>query len=139
MNSYKKGFTLIELLVVIAIIGVLSSIVMSQLNSARKSASDAAAKAAFRNLAGAALLYYENQGSYGGRCNDTNPTTHFQDIYSGMTNLCYNAALGYKVKVQLKVQNQFNSTSGVDWLCTDTSGNVKILDNDPGVGATIPC
>lgn len=41
----KKGFTLIELLVVIAIIGILSSVVLTSLNSSRAKARVAAAQA----------------------------------------------------------------------------------------------
>ena len=40
-HQKNKGFTLIELLVVVAIIGLLSSVVMASLNSARLKAKDA--------------------------------------------------------------------------------------------------
>ena len=41
MKTKKQGFTLIELLVVIAIIGILSTAVLTSLNSAREKARDA--------------------------------------------------------------------------------------------------
>ncbi len=68
-NTLKRGFTLIELLVVIAIIGILASVVLASLNSARDKGEDAAVKSNLNNARAQAALYYdENDNSYDGVC-----------------------------------------------------------------------
>ena len=60
----NKGFTLIELLVVIAIVGLLASIVMVSLNSARAKARDAKRAADIKQVALALEMYYDTNNSY---------------------------------------------------------------------------
>lgn len=63
----KKGFTLIELLVVIAIIGILASVVLASLNSARQKGAVAAGKSNMANARAQAELFYDSNGnSYDG-------------------------------------------------------------------------
>ncbi|MFA6227253.1 MAG: type II secretion system protein [Candidatus Paceibacterota bacterium] len=52
----RKGFTLIELLVVIAIIGLLSAVVMTALDSAKKRGDDAAVKSNMNNIVKQSLI-----------------------------------------------------------------------------------
>ncbi len=64
-----RGFTLIELLVVIAIIGILSSVVLASLNTARNKGADAAVKSNLDNARAQAELYYDaNSSSYASVC-----------------------------------------------------------------------
>ena len=58
----KQGFTLVELLVVIAIIGILSTVAVVNLNSARNKAKEAAAKGWVTSLTSAAILCDDNGG-----------------------------------------------------------------------------
>ena len=60
----NKGFTLIELLVVIAIIGILASVVLASLNSARKKSRDARRVADIKQLQLAQELYFDSQRQY---------------------------------------------------------------------------
>lgn len=62
--SSQKGFTLIELLVVISIIGVLASIVLASLNSARAKARDARRVSDFKQIQTALEFFYDSQGRY---------------------------------------------------------------------------
>lgn len=57
------GFTLIELLVVIAIIGVLASIVLASLNSARRKSRDARRLTDVKQIQLALELYFDGQGN----------------------------------------------------------------------------
>ncbi|HVB20000.1 MAG TPA: type II secretion system protein [Candidatus Paceibacterota bacterium] len=68
MKTYQgnsKGFTLIELLVVIAIIGILSSVVLASLSTARNKAKDATIKEEASQLV---TLMELNRSDYGGYC-----------------------------------------------------------------------
>ena len=118
----KKGFTLIELLVVIAIIGILSSVVLASLNTARSKGSDAAVKSNISNMRAEAELFYDtNGGAY------NNSGTVGKDF-------CTDDSAWQKVKTSLtsaKVSCSDSATStamagqlsDTTWFCVDNSGN----------------
>lgn len=60
----QKAFTLIELLVVISIIGLLASVVLVSLNSARAKARDARRRADLRQIATAMDMYFDKYNTY---------------------------------------------------------------------------
>ena len=60
----SRGFTLIELLVVIAIIGVLASVVLASLNSARSKALDTKRISELVQFRDALQSYYADNGAY---------------------------------------------------------------------------
>ncbi len=135
LKNSKKGFTLIELLVVIAIIGILSSIVLASLNSARSKGSDAAIKANLANIRTQAEIVYDNTNpnSYVNVCAD--PTflaglTAAANALGGTvvsvlttagtasTVICHETATAWAAASPLK------SNSANSW-CVDNSGDAK--------------
>ena len=66
MYTTKRGFTLIELLVVIAIIGLLSSVILASLNSARDKATATSIKTQVLEFRKIMELQFSETGSYAG-------------------------------------------------------------------------
>jgi len=60
----QRGFTLIEILVVITIIGILSSVVLVGLNTARKQGRDTRRVADLRQVQNGLELYFQKNGTY---------------------------------------------------------------------------
>jgi prepilin-type N-terminal cleavage/methylation domain-containing protein len=63
-SKLSKGFTLIELLVVIAIIGILSSVVLASMNSARKKSRDSRRQQDIKGYATALELSFDKYAGY---------------------------------------------------------------------------
>jgi len=81
MRKSNKGFTLIELLVVIAIIGLLSTLAVVALNSARQKSRDSKRVADIKQIQTALELYFADQNLY-----PAAPTGNLGD--TGATALC---------------------------------------------------
>ncbi len=64
VEVFPRGFTLIELLVVIAIIGILSSVVLASLNSARAKSRDAIRISQLKEVQKALEIYHLDNGTY---------------------------------------------------------------------------
>jgi len=122
MNRLNRGFTLIELLVVIAIIGILSSVVLASLNTARSKGADAAVKSNLNNVRAQAELYYDGNGnSYTGVCTGTNPGNILTGVTAaaaagGGAVACNTSSTAWAASTALK-------TAG--YWCVDSTGQSK--------------
>jgi len=146
--NLKKGFTLIELLVVVAIIGILASVVLAALNSARNKGSDAGIKANLRNALSQGEVFYATntatRDSYTGVCTNPGPVGGANTVAAFMlaaakdtglasytstptvagtwtTATCHDSANAWAAEVPLSAST---SSASVVW-CVDSTGKSK--------------
>lgn len=155
LSSPYRGFTLIELLVVIAIIGILSSVILSSLATARNKGADAGIKSYISTARAEAELFFDSTGgsTYDGVC-ATTPSTRIGDAvtaaekaYTGNTVTtysdgvastwntaqCHDSTTGWAAWVPLKASA---NGSPVGW-CVDNRGTAKQVTTVLAINATV--
>ena len=163
-HRVSQGFTLIELLVVIAIIGLLSSVVLAQLSSARNKGADAAVMQNMGGIRPQAELFYDVNGkSYvgtvGGSTDVCSPTAQVgavKGIYPGVLSaaqvtmasptIVQNTAAQVGIVAATGAACHASATAwaasaptktggtGKTYYCVDSGGNAKFTDTELGIG-----
>jgi prepilin-type N-terminal cleavage/methylation domain-containing protein len=154
-----KGFTLIELLVVVAIIGILATVVLSSLGTARNRAKDAALKAGLKQFQTQVEVQYN--GNYNDACDPTSESGQmYRDLvlkanFENVQHVCHDQNQNYfslsagdtnliglnssgpdsNGSYFAAILRTFNGT----WICVDSNGNfTETTTDNAAVNAPLP-
>jgi prepilin-type N-terminal cleavage/methylation domain-containing protein len=133
----KRGFTLIELLVVIAIIGILASIVLASLNTARDRGRDASIRASMSQMRAQAEIYYDTQTppNYTTVC--TGASTIDLDDLATAAQAQIAAPTGYDCDPAAQAWAAEISLNGGGFFCVDSTGFAGNQAATKGGSATV--
>lgn len=130
----KKGFTLIELLVVVAIIGILATIVLTSLASARAKAKDAAIQAALSGARTTLEMYNLDEGEYPAAGEGNDMESELVNAIESINKNNNNAGWDYATD-GVNYYLSANLNNG-DIFCVDSTGFAGVLT---AVGGTYSC
>jgi prepilin-type N-terminal cleavage/methylation domain-containing protein len=111
----QHGFTLVELLVVIAIIGLLSTIAVVSLGSARSKARDTKRIADIKQITTAMQMYYDTNGGYPNTATCPSAATGYYCLGHGNSGTCFGTS----------------NLSGCTTLDTTLSSYIAKIPDDP--------
>ncbi len=151
MKKISAGFTLLELLIVVSIIGILTSIILVSLSSARGKGADAGIKSNLHTLSNQNEIFFSSQNSYltapDGSLSGTCPTTYSSSAHNmfrkqpayaalaaavalgGSTGSCYVSDNAWAVAVALK-------TDATQSWCVDSTGISRQVSSSSPINTT---